>query len=80
MKVSSDAFSAKNQVICEGIGVKKEFPASRFLRSVDKDDTGIIDFREINHFCHTLSMGTKQDKMKFLFDACDVFSNGVVEV
>jgi len=31
VKVSSDAFSAKNQVICEGIGVKKACPTAKIV-------------------------------------------------
>jgi len=68
------------QGLLKQIGIKNAYIASRLFQAMDEDHGGTVDFTEINHFCHTLAMGTRQEKAKFMFDACDTTGNGAVEI
>lgn len=67
------------QVLLKGIGIKNIYLSSRLFQAMDEDKGGTVDFDEMNHFCHTLAKGTRQEKAKFMFDACDTNDNGMVE-
>merc|ERR1719326_1432075 len=67
------------QLLLKGIGIKNIYLSSRLFQAMDEDHGGTVDFEEMNHFCHTLAMGTRQEKAKFMFDACDTNNTGLVE-
>merc|ERR1711957_1030907 len=61
------------------LGIKNSFLNGRIFKAMDADHGGTVDIKEMNFFCRTLAMGSKTEKAKFLFDACDVNDNGLVE-
>jgi len=68
------------QSLLKTIGIKNGYIASRLFQAMDEDHGGTVDWKEMNHFCHTLAMGTRGEKAKFMFDACDTNGDGSVEL
>lgn len=66
--------------LLKGIGLKNPYLASRLFQAMDDDHSGTVTYDEMNVFCRTLALGSKQDKAKFMFDSCDTNGNGKVEV
>jgi Ca2+-binding EF-hand superfamily protein len=63
----------------KGIGIKNQYLANSLFRAMDEDHSGTVSCNEMNYFCHTLAMGTRQEKAKFMFDSCDRDGDGTVE-
>lgn len=62
-----------------GVGIQNEYVASRVFRCIDDDGNGKIKREELLAFCRLLGSGTRQERAKFLFAACDLNNNGRID-
>jgi len=58
------------------IGLRNDYIVSHLFQVMDEDHGGTVDFAEMNHFCHTLALGTRQEKAAFMFASCDTNGDG----
>lgn len=58
------------------IGIKNEYTAQRIFSCMDEDDSGAVDYKEMASFCKMLGNGKQADRMKFIFNACDINADG----
>jgi len=65
--------------LLQEVGVKNDFIAGRIFFVMDADGSGTVDIKEMTAFCKKLAQGKPQEKAQFLFKACDLNSNNVIE-
>jgi len=65
--------------LLKAVGITNKFVASRIFKCMDGNQSGSVSFKQFASFCRTLGHGEQKDKLKFIFDACDINGNGQIE-
>lgn len=61
------------------LNIRNEYLVGRIFNIMDEDGSGTVDIDEMTKFCEGLAHGTFNQKSKFIFRACDINRNGVIE-
>jgi len=65
--------------LLQEVGVKNDYIAGRIFFVMDADGSGTVDIKEMTSFCKKLANGKPQEKAQFLFKACDLNNNNLIE-
>merc|ERR1712217_839929 len=71
-------FSDVEELLKEA-GITDQYISSRIFKCMDDDKSGSVSYTEMAQFCAMLGRGSMDEKMRFIFDACDLNSNGQIE-
>ncbi|KAK3594669.1 hypothetical protein CHS0354_016334 [Potamilus streckersoni] len=64
----------------EALGLKKSFFAGRCFKLFDRDGSGSIELKELMDGLHTLTKGSPEMKLRFLFNVYDVDGSGTIDI
>ncbi|KAL3884556.1 hypothetical protein ACJMK2_024689 [Sinanodonta woodiana] len=62
------------------LGLKKSFFAERCFKLFDQDGSGSIEMKELMDGLHTLTKGSPEMKLRFLFNVYDVDGSGTIDI
>jgi len=76
---SNQLFFTDVHDLLKEVALPDEYIASRIFKVMDSDKSGSVSHTEMVSFCKQLGSGSRQDRVKFVFDACDLNLNGSID-
>lgn len=67
------------QELLKELNIRNPYLVGRIFAIMDEDGGGTVDIDEMTSFCTKLAKGSFNAKARFVFNACDINNNGVIE-